>query len=210
MGFFTLISLRQAIQQEILRRARPEISTLVRNMEALLRQAENEVASLSVSEDMRMALLSKDSDIMNAFLKSLLMRSHFHSLEVFNKKGASVFQSKQNAEKKWQEFFYNLNPRSPEERKPANSTNSKQSFVFSKTNLFLKNNSKILHPRFLSEMKKKGFWWTYTQNQSNTLPLSYHYFSKLTDKNKNFLGVLHTRIDTTPEITTTKQTSIPF
>jgi two-component system NtrC family sensor kinase len=193
MAFFTLYTLRQAIQQEVLRRARPEVSTLIRNFESMLRQAEADTLTYAVSEDLRLAVLSRDKDVENAFLRSLIMRTHFHSMQIYDKRGKLRFENTQNAEKKWQEFLFNLNPKGPEERKPA--ALSPPPFTFKKAEVFASKDRKKIHSRFLSQLRRKNFWWTYTQNSDSSLPLSFHYFHKILDKHRNFIGVFHGRVD---------------
>lgn len=193
MGFFTLYTLKQSIHQEILRRARPEISTLVRNLESMLRQAEADALSAGANEDLKISILAKDKDVENAFLGAILNQSHFNEISLYNKKGLQIFNKTQNAEKRWKEFLINLSPRGSDQRKPA--TQTRIPFPFKKAEIFSNNGNQELRKGFLNAIRQKGFWWTYTQNQLSNHGLIFHYFHRIIDKKKNFVGVFHGKLE---------------
>lgn len=92
LAVLTYVFVTRAIDQEIVRRARPELAAVARNLETAEKRLERQMTTLARGDEFRVSLLGRDDAGLGREARTWLEASLFESVRIFNAEGALAAQ----------------------------------------------------------------------------------------------------------------------
>lgn len=154
LGLFSIYLTGQAFDKQVSNRARPELSTFQRNIDFLRRQLQKEASLIANDEETILALISKDKDVLNAFIRSNIHRSYFETLVYYDKDGVELNKVNQSVDEKWKKFFDDLSKDS-EGREPSAENNTSNIFL---GDLYTDQSEKKIELSFIKYLDSNKEW----------------------------------------------------
>ncbi|NCN27561.1 HAMP domain-containing protein [bacterium] len=192
LGVLATYLIKDAFNKQIAQRARPELSAFQRNVEFLQRKMISDANNISKDEELRLGLLSKDSDVMNAFAGSNIYRSHFEKLKVFDVAGRLLQEVNQDVSSKWRTLVEELN-KDGDGRGPSNESMASDMFL---GGVFEDEKQKQFSKSFRSFLSDEGAWDSNSSDPEERY-LEISFFRKVLSKKGQHLGYIQgqSRID---------------
>jgi two-component system, NtrC family, sensor kinase len=155
-----LFFIQKSFDDEVNRRARPEISTLARNIDTLEKRLLRSVSVLSRSDELKLAALTRNEARLQARVRPWLDTSLFDEVRIFSHRGVMLGsyqrRDRERISSAWGQLF-NL-PEKPQDRIPAGNKGPAQGSGGSFANSASRLEGSSLNKDFQNYILREGAW----------------------------------------------------
>jgi len=181
LAFLFYVLVGKVFDDELSRRAAPEMSAFARNLDTIEKKLSRELLNFARDEKLILGVMSRDSSLLENAVSTWFGSAHFESVRIFDEKGQLIAKSKNQhksrVEKSWS-IFLGTRPSSRETDKPQAkgvdrdpASNEKRSEDFKDLNeLFDSKDKASLALLFRSFLSREEAWMFKRVSVSTDLP----------------------------------------